>query len=143
MKSYIYDKAKYHYEGDFPKDLPAYQAYIHTGMFLGWIVDNELYSDLFRTESEKLIAAFKARKISGPQLYQEWDGTLSSEMLSKKGNQFARGYFDFEKGGYLKDYWQHLAQHFLTVYHVEDSWENYEKIREAIDLAYQAWETRK
>jgi len=30
----VYDKAKWHYGGDYPKDLPIEQAFVHTGMFL-------------------------------------------------------------------------------------------------------------
>ncbi|MCQ6561601.1 DUF7832 domain-containing protein [Paenibacillus mendelii] len=31
---YVYDKAKWYYEGDFPQELDSTQAYIPTGMFL-------------------------------------------------------------------------------------------------------------
>ena len=43
----VYDKAEYHYDGEFPADLPIEQAFVHTGMFLGWIVYHHLYSDWF------------------------------------------------------------------------------------------------
>ena len=47
FQTIIYDKAKYHYEGDFPQELPMEQAFVHTGMFLSWIIDNNLFSDEF------------------------------------------------------------------------------------------------
>src|SRR5262245_8270187 len=31
----VYDKAKWHFGGDFPEELDEFQGYIHTGMFLG------------------------------------------------------------------------------------------------------------
>jgi len=37
----VYDKAKYHLDGVFP----AEQSFIHTGMFLGWVLDRDLYSE--------------------------------------------------------------------------------------------------
>jgi hypothetical protein len=39
----VYDKAKWHYEGDYPKDLPTENAFTHTGMFLAWLADTGLY----------------------------------------------------------------------------------------------------
>src|SRR5262245_20687641 len=33
---HVYDKAKYHYDGDYPKGLPRPQAFVHTGMLIGW-----------------------------------------------------------------------------------------------------------
>ncbi|WP_242246744.1 hypothetical protein [Bacillus cereus group sp. BfR-BA-01523] len=30
FQTIIYDKAKYHYEGDFPQELPMEQAFVHT-----------------------------------------------------------------------------------------------------------------
>src|ERR1700754_3717545 len=30
----VFDKAKWHFGGDFPEDLDAFQGYVHTGMFL-------------------------------------------------------------------------------------------------------------
>lgn len=38
-KKGVYDKAKYHYAGDFPNGLAIKYAFVHNGMFLGWIVD--------------------------------------------------------------------------------------------------------
>src|SRR6478735_390289 len=40
----VYDKAKWHYEGDFPSNLSEKQAFVHTGMYLGWIIEENLYS---------------------------------------------------------------------------------------------------
>ena len=35
----IYDNAKSHFLGNFPDSLPIEQAYVHIGMYLGWIID--------------------------------------------------------------------------------------------------------
>jgi hypothetical protein len=50
----VYDKAKWHFDGDFPKELDDFQGYVHTGMFLGWLVDNGLkvrkgISDIYKS----------------------------------------------------------------------------------------------
>ena len=48
----IYDNAKNHFLGNFPEALPIEQAYVHIGMYLGWIIDNDMYSEYFEEESE-------------------------------------------------------------------------------------------
>ena len=73
FETIVYDKAKYHYEGDFPQELPMEQAFVHTGMFLGWIIDNHLFSDEFLEETEEEINKFKLRKMTGTQVYMFWD----------------------------------------------------------------------
>jgi hypothetical protein len=40
----VYDKAKYHYDGKFPPELPTEQAFVHPGLYLGWLIDLNLYS---------------------------------------------------------------------------------------------------
>jgi len=139
----VYDKAKYHYGGNYPKGLSKARAFVHTGMFLGWIIDHDLYSDLFKEESPDLIAAFKNRQITGAQVYKKWDGTLTNEMLSDEGDEFAQYYFYFEKGGYIYDYEELLGKGLPTIYHVEDGWQNYEKLKRHIDSIYDEWKERR
>ena len=47
----IYDNAKSHFLGNFPDSLPIEQAYVHIGMYLGWIIDSDLYSEYFEDEA--------------------------------------------------------------------------------------------
>ena len=47
----IYDNAKSHFLGNFPDSLPIEQAYVHIGMYLGWIIDLDLYSEYFEDEA--------------------------------------------------------------------------------------------
>lgn len=142
FQTIIYDKAKYHYEGDFPQELPMEQAFVHTGMFLGWIIDNNLFSDEFLEETEEEINKFKLRKMTGTQVYMFWDGVLSDDMLNDEGNQFAIDYFDFEKGLYLDDY-DDVFLECDTLYQVQDTWENYFKLKEVIDIRYTEWKKLK
>jgi hypothetical protein len=139
VEPYVYDKAKYHYGGNYPEDLPEEQAFVHTGMFLGWIVDNDLYSDWFKEEMEGYITAFKAREMTGAKVYEECDGALVDDMLNEEGNAFAQAYFDFEKGKYIYDYEELLARGLSSTYHVEDTWENYEIIARRISDRYLEW----
>ncbi|ARV96491.1 hypothetical protein ORM80_06185 [Bacillus cereus] len=142
FETIVYDKAKYHYEGDFPQELPMEQAFVHTGMFLGWIIDNHLFSDEFLEETEEEINKFKLRKMTGTQVYMFWDGVLSDDMLNDEGNQFAIDYFDFEKGLYLDDY-DDVFLECDTLYQVQDTWGNYFKLKEVIDTRYKEWKKLK
>ncbi len=89
----VYDKAKYHYEGDFPTDLPREQAYVFTGFFLGWIEDHDMYSvDAFNHYSRH-IEDFKQRKLTSSQLYRQLGGVLATDLLNEEGNKFANYYY--------------------------------------------------
>lgn len=142
-QSVVYDKAKYHFGGDFPAELPEQQAFVHTAMFLGWIMDLDLYSDDFAGESAEQIARFKARQLKASVVYEWWDGCLVDDMLNSEGNAFAQDYFDFEKGKYLADYEELLATGMPSLYHVSETWENYERLRLRIDQRYREWQRRR
>ena len=135
----VYDKAKYHYGGNYPKDLPKEQAFVHTGMFLGWLIDHVLCSEDFYRESHASVEAFKRREKTGTQIYVEWDGALVEDMLSEDGNAFARHYFDFQTGRYLKDYEVLVGAGLPSLYHVQDTWDNYQAIARRIDQRYAQW----
>lgn len=139
----IYDKAKYHYGGDYPDDLPDEQAFVHTGLYLGWIIDRDLYSEEFREGTADLIAAFKAREVTGPEVYEFWDGCLIDTMLSAEGNAFSQDYFDFDRGKYLADYEELLLGDLPTLYHVANTWEHYERLRERLDRRYAEWQRKR
>lgn len=138
---FVYDKAKYHTDGDYPADLPPGQALVHTAMYLGWIVDNELYSEEFADEPDdaERIAEFQRRETKPTALYSAWDGCLVSDMLNDKGNAFSRYYFDFDKGRYLSDYEELLAIDLPSLYHVSETWENYDKLTARISERYTQW----
>ena len=139
----VYDKAKWHYGGDYPADFPISQAFVHTGMFLAWIVDHDLYSPEFAEEFAQEIAAVKTRTMSGAQLLEAADGVFADDMLSEEGNAFTRDYFDFEHGAYLSDYQETLGANLPSLYHVQDTWENYDKLRAVIDRRYADWRRRR
>jgi hypothetical protein len=137
-----YDKAKWHYGGDFPADLPEEQAFVHTGMFLGWLIDRNLVSDQFHKDFADEIEKFHKRETSGPRIFQLCDGVFDEEMLSEPGNQFTREYYGNNDGGYgqfLEDYDELLADDLDSTYHVEDTLDNYNMLKDQIDLRYAEW----
>ena len=139
----VFDKAKYHYEGDFPEDLDEKQGFVHTGMFLGWIIDTDLYSEDFADDFKSEIRKFKARKLTGSGVYASADGVFEEEMLNSEGLAFTKAYFDFDKGQYLTDYDKLLSGKLPTMYHVQDTWENYDHLKAQIDKRFAAWKKKR
>lgn len=133
----IYDNAKNHFLGNFPKSLPIEQAYVHIGIYLGWIIDHDLYSDYFEDEADVQIFRFKKREISCTILSEIWDGYLGHELFSEEGNLFT--YYYYGGGIYHKDYTQLLANNLPSIYHVQDDWSAYETMAAKIDKRYQEW----
>jgi len=143
----VYDKAKYHFDAEnYPKDLPMEQAYVHTGMFLGWVIDNDLFNKEFFAELGiiKNIEAFKNRSIMSTDIYQNHlDGVLTNEDLNEEGNSFAQYYFDTNTWPFIEDYSKLFGLGPDEVYSVEDTWENYSKVRNMIDKRYMEWNKKK
>ncbi len=133
----IYDNAKNHFLGNFPDSLPIEQAYVHIGIFLGWIIDNELYSEYFEEEAFTEIYRFRRREISCTILSEIWDGYLGYELFSHNGNLFT--YYYYGSGIYNKDYLSALANDLPSIYHVQDTWDNYEKVCLKISERHEEW----
>jgi len=136
-KKSIYDNAQSHFLGNFPKNLPIEQAYVHIGIYLGWIIEKELYSEYFEDEAGTQIFRFKNRQTSCTILAEVWDGYLGHELFSEEGNLFT--YYYYGGGLYHKDYETVLATKLPSIYHVSDEWPSYDKMSELIDTRYADW----
>lgn len=133
-----YDKAEWHYEGDFPEELDEDQGFVHTGMYLGWVIDNNLYSKEFKEVSSNEIAKFKQNLLSGTEIYMNWDGVLASDMLSKEGNAFTQDYY--ESGIYFEDY-ADLFSDVSSVYEVNDTLDNYNIVKSKLNERFKEWKS--
>lgn len=133
----IYDNAKNHFLGNFPKSLPIEQAYVHIGMYLGWIIDKDLYSEYFEDEADIQIYRFKNREISCTILSEIWDGYLGHELFNEEGNLFT--YYYYGGGIYHKDYKTLLAPDLPSMYHVQDDWDSFKKMSAQIEERYKEW----
>lgn len=133
----IYDLAKNHFLGDYPASLPIERAYLHIGIYLGWVIDRDLYSEYFEDEASTEIFRFKNRELSCTVLAEIWDGSLSYELFSSEGNMFTSYYY--AGGLYRSDYHNVLVKGIPSIYHVEDTWPNYDKMIERISLRFDDW----
>ncbi len=148
------DNANWHYGGKgFPEDLPPEAGGTHIGMFLAWVIMNHLESEMQQEQSQENLAAVRERRMTGCTfLFKVCDKRLWDIDLSDEGNAFAQWYYLDEKGGlgrYLDDY---LDTFFLdiwaiynttgTVYHVADTWENFDNLEPLITARYETWKAR-
>ncbi len=139
----VYDDVVFHKSALEQEELPAEQAYVHTGMFITWLYVNNLLSDSTSEKFKDELASLAERNLSGAQVYESMGGQLSDGMLNEEGNAFCRFYFDFQIGKYLEDYALVLAPERETMFGVEDNWENFDKLSEEIDLRFRDWQTKK
>jgi hypothetical protein len=136
-----YDKAEYHEGDDFPAGLSTQQTYVHIGMFLAWIIANDLYDRARFQDDRSAISLVKSRQMTGAAFCERvCDGALASDMLTEEGNAFARYYY--RSGNtmpYIVDYAKVLGSGLPSLYHVQDTWENYDRIRPVLDARYRDW----
>lgn len=134
-----YDDASWHYGGDFPDDLPEEAGGTHTGMFLAWAILTGLGGEDLEEYSET-IEALHQRSLTPGQLFFQFDGKFTDSDLNDEGNRFTQDYFDFDRGQYLADYEKTLANGLPSTYHVEDSWQNFDKLKPILDQRFHEWQ---
>ncbi|MCX8525336.1 hypothetical protein OF897_15565 [Chryseobacterium formosus] len=148
-----YDDASWHYGGDFPEGIPEKNSATHTGMFLNWCINNDLISEEFKEDAEEEIEKLMRREITGAEfILQSMDGKFSEYDLNDLGNAFAKDYYvdetDFadKYSSFATDYiniFDSVAEEsdfeYETFYHIEDSWENYDLMKQIIDHRFLEW----
>jgi predicted Rdx family selenoprotein len=139
----VLDKAKWHYEGDFPEDLTKDAAYTATGMFITWLINNNWFSEeiehQFATEIEKV----KQKQLTGAEFYRKClDGVFSTQELADEIKPFVNEYLNIQKDIYTAEDYVHTFQGVgLTFYHVANTWENYDLIEPVIEQRFKVfWE---
>jgi hypothetical protein len=137
-----YDRADWHYGGDYPEGLPQENAGTHIGLFLAWIIKNNLVGDFHQKESCEYLIKVRNEEISGRDfLIDMCDEKFWEEDLSEEGQSFTNHYYESDL--YLNDYDSALSSNLETLYHVENSWDNYYKLAPLISAAYNKWKKPK
>jgi len=148
-----YDDASWHYGGDFPEELPEKNSATHTGMFLNWCITNNLHSDEMKEDCENEIESLKKREMTGADfVIDALDGKFSEYDLNDMGNAFAKDYYvdetDFADkfSSFATDYiniFDSAAEdsdfEYETFYHIEDTYENYDLMKQIIDHRFVEW----
>lgn len=138
-----YDDASWHYGGDFPKDLPIEAGATHTGMFVARALLSGFAGDIYTSGFPNEIPRLLSRLVT-PGLFflESCDGKFTDDDLNEEGNEFAQAYFDFQKGKYIADYESTLGVGLADLYHVRDTWENFDRPKPVLDLRYAEWRAK-
>lgn len=132
-KTRVYDEAAWQLASDWPHGLPAEQACVHAGLYLGWLAERRLLSEELEREFQVEIEAFRRRQLTGPRLYALAGRALTSEMLSPEGRAFTEAYYDLASGRFLADYEAALGAGRRSLFEVPDTWESYEALLPVLD----------
>lgn len=139
MQDKVYDLARNHFLGDYPASLPIEKAYLHIGIYMGWVIENELYSEYFEDEASTEIYRFTRREIGCIILAEIWDGALSHELFNDETNLFT--FYYYAGGIFKKDYNEVLVKSHKTIYHVADTWENYDILKRRMNERFEEWKS--
>ena len=136
-----YEDVSWHFGGEgFPKDLPEEAGGTHTGMFAAWALLAGLAGDLHSKDCPEDIEDLRTRSITPGAFFLRCDGKFTDEDLNEEGNAFAEEYFDPEKGRYLADYQAALGGKLPSLYHLQDTWENFDRLKPVLEPAVRGME---
>ncbi|HQU82569.1 MAG TPA: hypothetical protein PKY59_05580 [Pyrinomonadaceae bacterium] len=131
------DRMDWHYGNDFPDDLPEENGGTHIGIYLAWIINNNLQGELHNDESAEALQKIKNREITGRDfLIEECDEKFWDEDLNEEGLAFTEFYYCEI---YFEDYAEVLENDLPSIYHAENTWENYDKVALVIDRRFKEW----
>ncbi len=146
------DKMDWHYDSVDEYGLPQESAGTHIGMFLTWVIDNDLLGEEHTEDNTSLeyIKKVKNRKACGRDfLIDMCDERFWEEDLSEIGYEFVRDYYEDLEGifankyaNYYEDYGK-VFENYETIFHTENNWENYSKLEPILDKRYKEWKEYK
>src|SRR5437660_6190476 len=122
------DRADWHYDADnFPDDLPMENGATHIAMFVRWAIERGLFVD--DATPPEMIEAVRTGKMSARDfVLDELDGKLWPSMLTDECASFAEARWN----DFIEEY-AGIPFEGDTLYHVEDTEENYRLIAAALD----------
>ena len=136
------DRVDWHYGNNFPKELPKENGGTHIGLFISWIIESGLIGEIHTNDSSEGIQKVKRKEITGRDfLFEFCDGKLWNEDLNEVGVLFAEDYYSSDQ--YFNDYANLLAAEKETVYHIENNWENYSKLKKILDVRFKKWNSQR
>jgi hypothetical protein len=138
-----YDDTSWHYEGDFPNDLPNKAGATHIGMFVAWCQLNGIGSTVHSVNSPEMLNKLKNREINPAQWFIEvCDEQFTDEDLSEQGNEFALWYYESDLDLYILDYDSYCSGGLESLYHVPDTWDTYNTLAPIILERFKQWQSQ-
>ena len=140
-----YDDASWHYDGDFPADLPPSAGATHIGMFVAWAILHGFAGAIHTEDFPDTLEQLRQRAITpGEFCIRACDEKFTDEDLSDDGNAFARNYFGAEdgQGNYIADYEATLGQGKPSLYYVADTWANFDLLAPILEKRLDEWQAK-
>jgi hypothetical protein len=132
------DRADWHYGGNYPPELPPENGATHIGMYLAWIILRGLGSKELIQHAGDTYNWVRSREVTGRDLLlTKLDEKFFDELLSPEGKAFTESYY--ATNGYANDYDRVLGGDLPTLYHVANTWENFDKLAPVLDERLAAW----
>ena len=132
------DRADWHYGGSYPKGLPSENGGTHIVMYLAWVAHRNLGSDELVELGGDTCRQVLDRTATGRDLlFGELDEKFFDRLLNHDGREFTAAYY--ETNDYVNDYDRVLGGSLTSLYEVEDTWQNYDKIARVIDERFAQW----
>ena len=138
-----YDDPDYHWDNEFPEDVPENNAMTHMGFFFAWALSRGLVSDFHREEQDSAgPLELVAKRQMSPRDYviQFCDSQFTNEDFTETGNAFVDHYYIQH---YFDDYCKMFEGSFPSIYHVDDTWENADKMIPVLDKQFEEWNLRR
>jgi hypothetical protein len=141
LDEFPYDAASWHYESDeYPKDLPPDAAFTHLGIYLGWAIERDLISDALKERCADAIEKIRKRKLMPSEAFRICCvDEFTRDHLNDRGNAFTKKYYLPGWKYYYHEDFHTLSGNEISGFYMPDTWENYERIKAAIDKRYQEW----
>ena len=134
------DKADWHTDA-MPTGLPEEAAGTHIGMFVAWAILNGHVADVQVKGSEAAVTAVRTRTMTGREFFLiRCDAKLTERDLTPKGFAFATKYYS---KNYFADYERALCADLPSMYHVADTWDNFDRIARVLDERFAQWTRRR
>lgn len=112
----------------------------HIGMFVAWALLSNLGGDIHINEFPDNLQKLRQRQITPAQFFRaSCDEKFWDEDLNDEGNEFTALYYEMGGGLYIEDYSSTFDEDLPSLYHVEDTWENFDKLKPVIDARYIEW----
>jgi hypothetical protein len=138
-----YDHPEHHWGNGFPSDVSEDNAMTHMGSFFAWALGRGLVGDFHRAEDEMAETLERvANRQMSPRKYviTFCDSQFTNEDFTETGNSFVAHYYINE---YFNDFGKVFEGQFETIYHVDDNWENADKLAPLLNKRFDEWEKRR
>lgn len=119
-------------------ELEMEQAFVPAGFYFGWLLANGYQTDVVLEVADYTLDEFNAKESTGPELFMsDWEGRLTGELMNDDVFRFSKGYYG--PGKYEEDLTALFELNTLSIYAIEDNWENFAKVRTMLDERFEAW----